>query len=219
MKIFYLFSIQIILLTCLGNAQTVQIGDQIWMSKNLDIDTFRNGDMIPEAKTKEEWRKAYSEKKPAWCYYNNDTANGNKYGRLYNWFAVTDPRGLAPQGWHIPHVSEWFEFYSFLGGKKGKIAGKLKSITGWEKEGNGDNSTGFNALPAGTRNGSTVIKPNNGFAWMGSLTIWWGIEEPTCYNPRDACLGVRCFVIRSKGKARIEWHEIRDGYSVRCVQD
>jgi len=85
-----------------SDAPTVNIGTQTWMAKNLNVSIFANGDPIPEVKTNEEWKKAAEEKKPAWCYYENDPANGAIYGKLYNWYAVSDPRGLAPKGWHIP---------------------------------------------------------------------------------------------------------------------
>lgn len=77
--------------------EEVKIGDQIWMTQNLDVDKFRNGDPIPEVTKAEECNKTDDEGKPAWCYYNNDPANGKKYGKLYNWHAVNDPRGLAPE--------------------------------------------------------------------------------------------------------------------------
>jgi len=77
-------------------------GDQLWMLENLNVDTYRNGDMIPQAKTPEDWEK----KQGAWCYYNNNSENGKKIGKLYNWYAVNDPRGLAPAGWHIPDILE-----------------------------------------------------------------------------------------------------------------
>jgi uncharacterized protein (TIGR02145 family) len=100
--------------TGLSNAQTVTIGSQVWMTKNLDVATFRNGDPIPEAKSNEEWEKAIDEKKPAWCYYNNDIKKGELYGKLYNWYAVNDPRGLAPLGWHIPTINEWTNLNDYL---------------------------------------------------------------------------------------------------------
>jgi uncharacterized protein (TIGR02145 family) len=97
---------------CNTYAQTVTIGNQVWMTKNLDVSSFRNGDPIPEAKSSDEWYKAGREGKPVWCYYNNNSQNGVKYGKLYNWFAVADPRGLAPEGWKIPSKEDfttlWF---------------------------------------------------------------------------------------------------------------
>jgi uncharacterized protein (TIGR02145 family) len=64
---------------------SIKIGNQTWMLKNLDVDTFRNGDAIPEVKTEEEWIRAGKKKQPSWCYYDNDPTNGEKHGKLYNW--------------------------------------------------------------------------------------------------------------------------------------
>jgi uncharacterized protein (TIGR02145 family) len=114
-----------------GYAQTVTIGEQIWHAKNLNVSTFRNGDPIPEAKTDEEWTRAGENKQPAWCYYDNDPANGTKYGKLYNWYAVNDPRGLAPAGYHIPTDLEWDALTAHLGGAKGG-GKKMKSTSGWK---------------------------------------------------------------------------------------
>lgn len=99
-----------------------RIGNQIWMAINLDVATFRNGDPIQEAKTNEEWINASKAKQPVWCYYNNDPANGKKYGRMYNWYAVSDPRGLAPAGWHVPALEEWIQFEKSV---EGNVAGIL----------------------------------------------------------------------------------------------
>ncbi len=111
-------------------AQTVTIGNQTWTTKNLDVATFRNGDLIPEAKTDEEWKAAGENKQPAWCYYDNKAANGTKYGKLYNWYAVVDYRGLAPAGWHVPTDEEWTVLSTYLvGDDAGK---KMKSSSGWE---------------------------------------------------------------------------------------
>ena len=87
--------------------KSVEIGTQTWMTTNLNESTFRNGDVISEAKTKEEWENARKDGKPAWCYYNNDPKIGAIYGKLYNWFAVNDPRGLAPEGWHVSNLDDW----------------------------------------------------------------------------------------------------------------
>jgi serine/threonine protein kinase len=103
------------------NSFEVTIGNQIWMTKNLNVDKFRNGDPIPEAKTDEEWLKAGKNEHPAWCYYDNDPKNGEQYGKLYNWFAVNDPRGLAPNGWHIPKNKEWDLLISELESKNDNV--------------------------------------------------------------------------------------------------
>jgi hypothetical protein len=83
---------------------TIVIGTQQWQAKNLDVAFYRNGDPIPQVTDATAWASLTT---GAWCYYNNDSTQGNKYGKLYNWYAVNDPRGLAPQGWHIPSDTEW----------------------------------------------------------------------------------------------------------------
>ncbi|MBK7446999.1 MAG: fibrobacter succinogenes major paralogous domain-containing protein [Ignavibacteria bacterium] len=84
------------------------------MSENLEVSVFRNGDLIPEAQKDSEWKNAGDSGKPAWCHYKNNPANGKKYGKLYNWYAVNDSRGLAPEGWHIPSDTEWTELINYL---------------------------------------------------------------------------------------------------------
>src|ERR1700722_7218070 len=71
---------------------STKIGTQTWMTENLNVSTFRNGESIPEAEKADVWEKATIEQKPAWCYYNGDSANGSKYSKLYNWYAVNDTR-------------------------------------------------------------------------------------------------------------------------------
>ena len=82
--------------------ETVKIGNQEWSTLNLNVDRFNNGDIIPEIKTMEEWRTAALNKTPAWCYYDNNPENGVKFGRLYNWYAAIDPRGISPENFRIP---------------------------------------------------------------------------------------------------------------------
>ena len=109
----------------IANSQTVTIGNQTWMTKNLDVSTFRNGDTIPEIQDVNEWHKAGEEGRPAWCYYDNDSTYGTTFGKLYNWYAVNDPRGLAPVGYHIPSDQEWTMLTDYLGLNAGS---KMKSV-------------------------------------------------------------------------------------------
>ncbi len=110
--------------------KTVKIGEQVWMAENLNTDRFRNGDIIPEAKSKEEWIQASQNQQPAWCYYSNNNSIGNEYGKLYNWYAVNDPRGLSPNGWNIPCKEEWNQLIHFFGeNSEGGLA--LKSDRNW----------------------------------------------------------------------------------------
>lgn len=183
----------------------VKIGTQTWSGKNLDVAYFRNGDPIPEAKTNEEWEKAGENKQPAWCYYKNDPANGKKYGKLYNWYAVNDSRGLAPAGWHIPSEKEWNILIDYLGGES-IAGGKLKATTDWNYP-NKDvtNSSGFSGLPASFRSAvsnfyyagfigvfwsSTVYKTN--YAWHLSINYDYPTAIMNYYNDMAEGCSVRC---------------------------
>jgi uncharacterized protein (TIGR02145 family) len=88
----------------------------VWMSSNLSVSTFRNGDTIFHARTNEEWRKAHKNKTPAFCYLNNDSIGNKNLGELYNFYAVNDKRGLAPEGWHVATDEEWEELINEFGG-------------------------------------------------------------------------------------------------------
>ena len=131
------------------NIETVVIGTQDWTKKNLNVSKYRNGDIIPEVKDPREWAKLTT---GAWCYYNNDPKNGAIYGKLYNWYAYNDPRGLAPEGFHIPSKTEWELLFSYLGGEK-DAAGKLKSTKPLWATPNKEatNISHFSALPGGCR--------------------------------------------------------------------
>ena len=108
-----------------SSSDELSIGSEVWMTKNLDVDKFRNGDPIPEAKTLEEWEEFSYKKQPAWSYFENDPANGERYGKLYNWYAVNDPRGLAPEGWHVASSKEWENLVSSQGGFTEETAKKF----------------------------------------------------------------------------------------------
>ena len=184
-------------------AQTVTIGSQVWMTKNLDVSKFRNGDIIPEAKTEEEWKSAGDNEQPAWCYYNNDPKNGVKFGKLYNWYAVIDPRGLAPRGYHIPTDAEWALLTDYLGGED--IAGtKMKSTSGWSENGNGTNTSGFSGLPGGT---SLSSIGQNGYWWSSTLF------------PMDVTMALYCNLRSNSGNVLRDYCGGRYFLSVRCLRD
>lgn len=185
--------------------QTLTIGTQVWMTKNLDVSTFRNGDPIPQAKTTEEWFKAGGNEKPAWCYYDNDPANGAKYGKLYNWYAVNDPRGLAPKGFHIPSDAEWTILTNYLGGN-GVAATKMKSASGWSGNGNATNSSSFSGLPGGNRDISGTFK------FIGGNGCWWSSTEVTA-NALSRYLGY------GNGNVARNSRNKRYGFSVRCLRN
>jgi uncharacterized protein (TIGR02145 family) len=193
-------------ITCHLHAQTVTIGNQVWMSYNLNVDTFRNGDRIPEAKTYGEWEAYLQAEEAAWCYYDNDPKNGEKYGKLYNWFAVGDSRGLAPTGWHIPSDEEWTALTDYLGGI-GKAGVKMKSKSGWDDDGNGTNSSGFLGLPGGNRYyiGS--------FNLIGLYGLWWSSTENFTYYAWYRYLNY------STGNVARDYTNKANGFSVRCLRD
>ena len=135
----------------------VTVGNQVWSNRNLDVSKFRNGDPIPEAKNATEWQEFCKTDKPAFCYLNFDPKNGKKYGKLYNFHAVIDERGLAPKGWHVPSKSEYETLIAYLGGKY-EAGNKIRSTKGWDvpdkkykdyQGPNGTNSSGLNFLPGG----------------------------------------------------------------------
>jgi uncharacterized protein (TIGR02145 family) len=196
-------SFVIIFLVLSGCSQNVTIDSQKWMPKNLDVSNFRNGDPIPQAKTNAEWKKAGESRQPAWCYYENESVIGNKYGKLYNWYAVNDPRGLAPEGYHIPTRGEWILLTEFLGGEY-EAGKKMKTKEGWRDNGNGNNQSGFSGLPGGGRD------DQGAFFLLGQGGHWWTSTE----NEEQAWLYMLShkvnFVRSDDGSKGV-------GLSVRCV--
>ena len=180
----------------------VTIGNQVWTSKNLDVSKFKNGEEIPEAQTEGQWKAFSDANEAAWCYYENKT----EYGKLYNWYAVNDPRGLAPAGYHIPTDAEWTTLTNYLGGEK--IAGaKMKSNTGWENDGIGTNSSAFAGLPGGCRNSY------GGFYGIGSSGYWWSSSEDyTSYAWFR-------YLNSSNGNVSSSNFNKQNGFSVRCLRD
>jgi len=153
---------------------SVTIGTQIWSSQNLSVATYRNGDPIPQVTDPTAWANLTT---GAWCWYNNDSATyAATYGRLYNWYAVNDPRGLAPQGWHVPTNSEWDKMTKYLDASvdttctcvSGTTIGtQLKNTSGWSNGGNGTSSSGFASLPGGYR------YYDGAFNDVGYYGYWW----------------------------------------------
>jgi uncharacterized protein (TIGR02145 family) len=186
--------------------KTNVIGTQTWMSENLNVSIFRNGDSIPEAKTSDEWYDAGINGKPAWCYYNNDPKNGEKYGKLYNWYAVNDPRGLAPVGWHLPSDSNWKILSTSLGGDL--MAGKkMKNLSDWtNKDIIGINESNFSGIPGGYR------YPGGYFYDIGDLGYWWSTSEA---NSEDAYFRS----LSSTSVFNSNYSKKAEGYSVRCFKE
>jgi uncharacterized protein (TIGR02145 family) len=158
-----------------ANSQnSVKIGNQTWTTKNLDVSKYRNGDEIPHVNDPLSWsRLTYG----AWCYYENVDSNGTTYGKLYNLYAVLDPRGLAPAGFHIPSDKDWTTLTDYLGGKE-EAGVKMKEAgsTHWPRPNTGaTNSSGFTGLPGGYRD------DNGSFFSMGVNGFWWSSTEGFTY--------------------------------------
>jgi uncharacterized protein (TIGR02145 family) len=182
----------------------IKIGNQKWAVKNLNVSKFLNGDNIPEAKTAEEWENAGKNEQAAWCYYDNDSTNGEKYGKLYNWFAVNDPRTLAPKDSHIPSDVEWTLLTDYLGGLS--LAGnKMKSKEGWDEKGNGSNESGFSSLPSGERHRDGI------YGSAGLLTSWW---SSTAYDSKYAW---DRYQYHFNGNINRGYVSKCGGFAVRCI--
>lgn len=148
----------------------VRIGKQVWMKENLDVRTFRNGDIIKRAKSKLEWNEALHNQEPAWCYFNNDrNADHTFTGKLYNWYAVVDARGLAPEGWKIASQKDWSELVEFLG--EDVSAEQIRAKKGWESYDECTNESGFTAIPGGYRDAS------GHFSSVKELGYWWTFQR------------------------------------------
>ena len=202
-------------LDCTGLITEVVIGTQTWTNKNLDVATYSDGTVIPQITDPTEWAALTT---GAWCYYNNDSAIGAIYGKLYNWYAVagihdTDPntpnKVLAPTGWHVPTDAEWTTLTTYLGGES--IAGGTMKSTGttlWVSPNTGaTNSSGFTGLPGGGRSStSNFYRIGNGGRWWSSsekdTTFAWG-----SYLDYD-----------DDNSLRYYWNKTY-GLSVRCLRD
>lgn len=148
-----------------GPRGIIEIGTQVWTKFNLRVDRYSNGDAIPQVTDQSAWAALTT---GAWCWYNNDPAYESIYGKLYNWYAVNDARGLAPNGFSIPSSSDWDILKGYLGGTS--VAGGAMKETGtsrWNSPNTGaTNSSGFTALGGGTRSSIQFEEVNStGYYW------------------------------------------------------
>ena len=192
-----------------GKYTFVKIGTQKWMSTNLAVIHYRNGDKIPQVEGKAAWAALTT---GAWCWYNKDSATGAVYGKLYNWYAVNDPRGLAPTGWHVPSDAEWDTLETHLGNNPGgklKDTGTIEAGTGlWYAPNTGaTNKTGFTGLPGGYRS------YHGTFYEIGDEGVWWSSTEYSAGGAWGRHLGY------SNGDINRNRYNKRYGFSVRCLRD
>ena len=204
-KSYILSEIDSIIITEIKDFETVTIGSQVWMTKNLDVSTYRNGDPIPQVTDLTKWNNLTT---GAWCYYNNDPANGAVYGKLYNGYAVNDSRGLAPSGFHVASGIEWRTLTNYLGGEK-IAGGMMKEIgyTHWTSPNAGaTNSSGFTALPGGCR-------AIGGFFSLRDEGSWWSASD--IYGTHAYYSNLNC----NNNSVFISIFVNVAGFSVRCIKD
>lgn len=186
-----------------SNASII-IGTQRWMTKDLNLSHYRNGDQIPEVKDQTAWSNLTT---GAWCWYNNDSSIRV---RLYNWYAVNDPRGLAPAGWHVPSDAEWTTLSTFLGGEF-VAGGKMKEagLSHWlAPNTDATNSSGFTGLPGGYR-GNNSAK----FKGIGAAGYWF---SSTQYNKRNAWSRN---LYGANGSVSRGFSDKQVGFTIRCLKD
>lgn len=190
-----------------GNTyKTIVIGNQEWMAENLKVIRYQNGDLLPNLSGVVQWGSATS---GAYCYFNNDISNNCPYGKLYNWYAITDTRNLCPVGWRTPMVDDFNTLIDYLGGAS--VAGSQLKVVGgqyWQSPNAGAlNLSGFSALPGGIRDGAGT--PSNfgyyGFYWTGSEI------NSELASDLEIYFSVESVAVSADSK--------RDGRSVRCIRE
>lgn len=194
---------------------TIQIGNQLWMADNLRTTKYCNGDEINDTTGFINWELIMT---GTFCNYNHDENFVSSYGRLYNWFAVNDHRGLAPVGWHIPSDDDWKELEEYLGmsqeeadmvgpRENNEVGLKLKSTSGWYDNGNGTNESGFTAVPSG-------FCGNYGdFDGDGFDAIFWSSTLNNEDIPWRRGLGYIAIGVARYSNSK------NYGFSVRCIKD
>jgi len=197
-----------------GNTyKTIIIGNQTWMAENLRTTKFCDGSNIPNVSDKTSW---HSLNTGAYCNFNNTLKSDSiiLFGRLYNWYAVTDSRKLAPEGWHIPSKSEWDVLTNYLGGLS-VAGGKLKEVgnTHWlSPNKGGTNESGFTALPSGFRG---VNDGKDSFEYMNFASIWW---TSSTYDNKYAWSRAITSESSSVSVDYEDSHKVY-GMSIRCIKD
>jgi uncharacterized protein (TIGR02145 family) len=186
---------------------TITICSQVWMDKNLSVSNYRNGDPIPLVTNSTTWASLTT---GAYCYHNNDPASEVIYGKIYNWYAVNDSRGLAPTGWHVASTVDWGLMSTCLGGNA--VSGgpiKQTGTTLWASPNTGaTNSTGFTALPGGYRANTGTYS-----SVPGTLIFWWTSNQISATDASERG------VVNNAANLVIASYVKEGGAYVRCVKD
>jgi uncharacterized protein (TIGR02145 family) len=187
-----------------GNAYTsVVIGTQEWLSQNLKTTKYCNGDPLVTDLISISWQ---SSSVGAWAYYNDDSTMNDIFGKLYNFYAVTDTRGVCPCGWHVPTTIEWNTLADFLGGPT-TSGGTLKSTTNWNTPNTGaTNDSGFGAQGGGYRlsNGNYSQQNVYGYFWTKNTFGSEGVYRRLNFDT---------------AAVQSLFYSKRGGLSVRCLKD
>lgn len=184
-----------------------KIGHQIWMAANLDVANFSNGDEIFQALSSEEWETALVDKNPCWCYADFKSNDVRGVGKFYNWYAIHDDRGIAPEGWHVASEEEWYAMDEQLSRDDYHVIGN--GWTSGDPENELLSSTdqlGFNALPVG-------MIYNGGYLPSTSVAAWWTSTDSSAFvvNTSDG--------LNRYSYYHYEDEELESGLPVRCIKD
>lgn len=200
--------------------RVVGIGSQCWFEENLATTRFKDGSDIQNITDSAEWVQTTVSSAPAFCWFNNVPDAADAQGALYNWYAVSDPRGICPEGWHVATDQDFKDMKMHMGlqpqyvdlsehGEDIQLGPMLKSFFGWNASSSeGHNSSGFNGMPWGRRgsNGSFGSMERDGYWWTGtefSATKGWS----------HALRGGELYAAHRGSE------EKRAGYACRCVKD
>jgi uncharacterized protein (TIGR02145 family) len=190
--------------------KVVKIGNQVWMAENLKTSKYNDGTKIPNITDETHWSNLF---KGAWSYYENDATNNVKYGKLYNWYAVSKTtngnKNICPTGWHVPTDAEWRVLTDYLGGKRVSGA-KMKEvgIANWNSPNTeATNMSLFTGLPGGYRN---YYGNSNS---IGSRGYWWSSSEDDTVNAWTRSL------YYNSGHVNRNDYQKSFGFSVRCLSD
>jgi uncharacterized protein (TIGR02145 family) len=181
---------------------TVQIGEQCWFAENLQTEHYKNGDGLQDNLSNLEWTNANV---GAQCIYENIEENLGLYGRLYNWHAVNDERGVCPANWHVPSQTEWFVLVDYAAPESGlKLKADSLSTPAW----NGTDYLGFSATAAGRRDYAT-----GQFLVLNEHAYWWTGTQTSGDRARLMHISSELTAVESLN------YFFEHGFSVRCLKD
>jgi uncharacterized protein (TIGR02145 family) len=218
-----------------GNSyHVVRIGTQEWFIENLKTIRYRNGDIIGTTNPATKKFGLFDLKpKYQWSYQGKEEYI-NTFGRLYTWYAATDPRGIAPKGWRIPSKADFEKLIGFLQNngyhfryEKHEIGKSMASKENWGKDRFGlntlgqigsfldlNNSSGFTAQPGGKRSESNLLQAGQ-FYGIFEDGYWWTSSEALNNNSESIAVELTCWGANPQFNDHIK----HNGFSIRCLRD